>query len=232
MRLVAYLRASTLELRYDDSNKLDLQRDAIARWADANGHEVVATYSDARTSGATAADDRDGLSDALAVLAAGQASGLVVRDLDRLARSVTVQEAVLSLVWAEPGRQVFTTTSGEVLRDDPDDPYRTAMRQMAGVFTELERRMIAKRLRDGRAAKKARGGHSVGAAPYGWESRGGELRPIPSQQAALAYMRELRNGGLSTREIAAALSAEGHPTARGGAWSSASVSRILARQQA
>ncbi len=30
--------------------------------------------------------------------------------------------------------------------DDPDDPLRTVMRQMVGVFAELERRTVAKRL--------------------------------------------------------------------------------------
>jgi len=39
----------------------------------------------------------------------------------------------------------------------------------------------------------------------------------------------LRAGGASTREIAAVLADEGFPTKRGGAWLSATVARILAR---
>jgi len=114
---------------------------------------------------------------------------------------------------------------GEVLRDDPDDPMRTAMRQMVGVFAELDRRITIKRLRDGRVAKAASGGHANGAYPYGSAALG----PIPAEQAALARMLALRASCASTYAIAATLTAEGHPTKRGGTWSSASVSRILAR---
>ena len=42
-------------------------------------------------------------------------------------------------------------------------------------------------------------------------------------------MVELRDAGASTHQIAATLTAEGHPTKRGGSWASATVARILAR---
>ncbi|HEV2928352.1 MAG TPA: hypothetical protein VGW74_06645 [Propionibacteriaceae bacterium] len=48
---------------------------------------------------------------------------------------------------------MFTTDQGEVLRDDPDDPMRTAMRKMAGVMYELDRRLVVPRLRRGRRLK-------------------------------------------------------------------------------
>ena len=61
----------------------------------------------------------------------GTASGLVVYKLDELARSLTVQEGTLAKVWGLGG-SVFSVDLGEVARDDPDDPMRTAMRQMVG----------------------------------------------------------------------------------------------------
>lgn len=98
------------------------------------------------------------------------------------------------------------------------------MRKMAGVFGELERMLVAKRLRDGRRAKAAAGGHATGSPPYGWnsakrsaENPAGALVSVPAEQAALARMRELRHARQSTRDIAATLRAEGHPTKRRGA---------------
>lgn len=80
---------------------------------------------------------------------------------------------------------------------------------MAGVFGELERMLVAKRLRDGRRAKAAAGGHATGATPYGWrsgkrsaENPNGALVPIPAKQSALRRMAELRESGASTRVIA------------------------------
>jgi DNA invertase Pin-like site-specific DNA recombinase len=226
MKVVAYVCVSTLE-QSQKGYGLDIQRAAIRSWAKAAGHQVVSVFTDAGVSGALAADERPGLTEALTALRMHKAAGLVIRDLDRLARSVTVQEAVLLEVWRREGASVFTVY-GEVLRDDSDDPMRTAMRQVAGVFAELDRRLIVKRLRDGRKAKTKAGGHANGRYPYGE----GPLGPIPAEQAALTTMIALRDDGASTYTIAAALTAGGHPTKRGGRWSSASVSRILNRAKA
>jgi DNA invertase Pin-like site-specific DNA recombinase len=231
MRLVAYLRVSTHE-QVEHGQGLDIQRAAIKRWAKSNGHRVVAWTTDEGVSGAKKAALRPGLTDALLMLKDKQAQGLVVRDLDRLAREITVQEAVLAEVWQRLDAYMFTAVAGEVLRDDPDDPMRTGMRKMVGVFHDLERGMIVKRLRDGRAAKAAKGEHSVGSYPYGWCKTG----RVPAEQAALDLMLDMRAGGCSTREIAVALNAEGHPTKRKprnkptGEWSSPVVARILSRQ--
>lgn len=226
MKLAAYVRVSTRE-QAEHGNGLPIQRAAIRRWAKANGHRIASWHTDEGVSGAKKADDRPGLTEALAAVRDGHAEGLVVRDLDRLARSVTVQEATLATVWNRLYGKVFTCL-GEVPRDDPDDPMRTAMREMAGVFAGLERRMIVKRLRDGRAAKKAAGQHAIGRYPFGYGKNG----KIKSEQKTLARMRELSAQGLGTRAIAATLTREGHPTARGGRWASATVARILARDKA
>ncbi|GAA2648533.1 resolvase [Paractinoplanes durhamensis] len=228
LRLVGYLRVSTIE-QATHGYGLDVQRAAIRAAAEAMGARIVKWCIDDPKSGALPADERPGLTEGLTWLRDGQADGIITRDLDRLAREVTVQEAILAEVWNRCGARAFTAT-GEVERDDPDDPYRTAMRQMMGVFSGLERRLIVKRLRDGRKAKAAAGGHAVGRAGYGWRSVGGALVEIPAEQRGLARLKELAAGGASTRAIAATLAEEGHPTQRGGRWTSPVVARILSRQ--
>jgi DNA invertase Pin-like site-specific DNA recombinase len=234
--LVAYLRVSTIE-QADKGYGLDVQREAIAKAAKQLSAKVVAWTADEGKSGTLDAVDRPGLLEALTTIRDGQANGLIVRDLDRLARAVTVQEAVLAEVWDHHDTAVFTSVPPqEVLRDDPDDPYRTAMRQMRGVFAELDRRLIVKRLRDGRKAKAANGGHVDGPAPYGWrvdepgpDNPHGALVPVPTEQAALARMKALAAQSTSTRQIALVLTAEGHQTRKGGAWSGPVAARILRR---
>jgi DNA invertase Pin-like site-specific DNA recombinase len=237
MKLVGYLRVSTIE-QAEHGFGLDMQDAAISSAAKKLGARVVATYRDEGRSGTLDAADRPGLTDALALLRTGHADGLIVRDLDRLARAVSVQEAVLAEVWGNNGAAVFTSIPPqEVARDDPDDPMRTAMRQMAGVFNELNRRLIVKQLRDGRTTKAAKGGHATGSPPYGWrtdkdgETPNGALVPVPEEQTALARMRQLSAKGAPLQAIAATLTAEGHPTKRGGTWSAATVMRILKRTE-
>ncbi|SIL69920.1 recombinase family protein [Mycobacteroides abscessus] len=235
-RLVAYLRVSTIE-QSTSGFGLDVQREAIKAAAKALDARIVAWCADEGKSGALGIDQRPGLAECLTLIDNGLAEGVIVRDLDRLAREITVQEAVIGRVWMVEQASVYTSVPAlEVPRDDPDDPMRTAMRKMAGVFAELDRMLVAKRLRDGRRAKKAAGGHAEGPTPYGWKAEkrsasnpNGALVPVPEEQAALDRMKTLSGEGKSTREIAEILTIEGHPTKRGGRWSSPTVSRILNR---
>ncbi|MFJ2628596.1 recombinase family protein [Streptomyces sp. NPDC087532] len=168
------------------------------------------------------------LADALTEVEDGTADGIIAPTLDRFARTLVVQEAILAQIWKHGGR-AFTADTGEVLPDDPDDPMRTAMRQMMGVFAQLERSVIAARLRHGRREKAAQGGYSYGAPPYGWRAHQKELTPEETEQAGRARARQLRDEGeLSYREIAAVPEAEEIRPKRGERWHPETVRRMLA----
>ncbi len=219
MRLVGYVRVSTLG-QAKDGLGLPTQERLVRRWCREHGHRLVGLVSDNGRSGAVDETGRPGLLDALAAVRDHSAEGVVVSSLDRLARSITVQEAVLGRVWVEGGT-VFTVDGGEVPRDDPDDPMRTAMRQMVGVFAELDRRMIVKRLRDGRATAAAQGRHAVGDYAYGERDA--------DEAAMVERVRALRDDGLSLRRIIAALDDEGYRPRRGERFHPSTIARILAR---
>ena len=138
MNLVGYVRVSS-EGQADGYGP-DVQEHSIRAWCKSHDHRLVTITSDVGVSGTKPADERPGLSEALDMLRPPpmavekrRAAGLVIARLDRLARELTVQEAIFGLVWRDGG-SVFTADYGEVLADDPDDPMRTALRQVAGVF--------------------------------------------------------------------------------------------------
>lgn len=225
LRLVGYLRVST-DRQVEEGQGLDEQRASIERWAKVDGHEVAHWKSDEGVSGTKDAVERDGLREAVALVEAGEADGVVVRELGRLARLLHVQEATLALVWQAGGR-AFTVDGGEVMQDDPDDPMRTAMRQMMGVFHQLERSMITKRLRDGRRTKHEKGGYAYGSPPYGYRSEDRELVPVPEEQEVIGRMKELRRMGRSYSDVARWLNRQGVTTKRGAEWRAVSVARVL-----
>ena len=228
MRVVGYIRVST-NGQAEEGFGLPVQEQAIRRWAKAGKHRLIGIERDEGVSGTVGVDGREGLSQALSAIAAGRADALSVLRLDRLARELTVQEAVLAQAWRAGGR-VFTVDSGEVLADDPADPMRTAMRQMMGVFAQLERGMIAARLRAGRKLKAEGGGYAYGAPPFGSKSEDGDLVPVPSEREAIALATKLRRKGASLREICAALSEAGYEPRRGAVWHPTVVARILCRE--
>lgn len=227
MRLIGYCRVSTRTQL--DGTSLDSQRKAIRAWCRAEGHRLVRIETDGAVSGTKPAEERDGLLAVLEGIRDHEADGAVMQNLDRFARELHVQEGTLATIWRHGGR-VFAYESGEVLADDPKDPYRTAMRQMAGVFAQLERNLIVKRLRTGRKAKAAAGGFAYGAPAYGQQAVDKVLVEKPAEQATITRIRELHAAGASLREMAATLTAEGHRPKRADRWHPQSLARILARQ--
>jgi DNA invertase Pin-like site-specific DNA recombinase len=100
---------------------------------------------------------------------------------------------------------------------------------MVGVFAELERRVIAQRMRDGRLHKRDQGGYAGGRPPFGWRAEGGALVEDDAEQATIHRARELRDSGLSLRQTADQLAVEGLTNRQGGTWHSAALGRVLDR---
>lgn len=232
-----YTRESS-KAQVKDGSGLAIQAKDCRAWARANGHKIVQQCSDDVVRGALPAEERPGLACALRALRDGSADGMLVGKLDRLARELIVQEATLAQAWKErtggrpPGR-VFAADQGEILRDDPDDPMRTAMRQMMGVFVQLDKSLAVQRMRKGRLAKAAAGRHAVGRYPFGYQAGGeGSDRdavPQPAEQAAAARIVALRAEGRSYRGIIGVLEAEGIAPRTAGHWSPSTVRKIVLR---
>lgn len=226
--LVPYLRVSTREQL--DGYGLDIQDQACRNYARLHGARLLEPCIDEGVTG-TDTLDRAGLACALGDIRSGRAGGLLIPSLSRLARRLDIQEAILELVWSSGGR-VFTVedAGAEVQRDDPDDPMRNFARKLFGLVHELDAQTIAKRLRDGRKAKAARGGYAGGAPSYGQRSENRDLAEDEGETEQLVRMRVWQAEGVSIRGIADRLNAEGVPTKRGGQWHPTTVARLLDSQ--
>ncbi len=233
MKLCSYLRVSTVGQADEDRFGIPRQRHDVERFLErAKGaHELVAEFIEV-ASGTHGVADREAFPDMLVRLRDGDFDGVVLGDLTRLSRLLTTQEALLAVLWGS-GATVFTANGAEVHQDDPDDPMRTAMRQMAGVFSQLERSMISKRLRDGRKAKARASDHYAWTfAPWGYTKEGSELLVDESSPAweSVSLAASLRDDGHSLRRIARALEAARlvPPRESSEHWSASQVSRLLA----
>ena len=189
----------------------------IRRWAEQENHTLIATFSDT-VSGSNGADDRPGFLDALDALEDHDADGIVVSSIDRLARKLTTQEALLAIVWNRSG-SVFEIGLGEIPKDDPDDPYRTFVRQILGAAAQLERTLIVKRMADGRRSAISRG-RSIGPAPsFGWlkdPNDGGKLVPDPKTYPLVEKAMAMLEDGATLAQVgsflAGATQRRWHPT--------------------
>jgi DNA invertase Pin-like site-specific DNA recombinase len=230
VKIVGYIRVSTAA-QVEDGLGLDVQKAAIRAWCKANGHRLTSILSDEGISGAKELVDRPGLAEAIALVKDGQAQGIVVPKLDRLARDLIVQETILAEV-RRIGGEVFSTSPAEAsyLCDDPDDPSRKLIRQVLGAVSEYERSMVTLRLRSGRKRKADMGGYAWGAPAFGLEARDGDLIESKDEQRTIKRIAELRAFGASLRAICSTLESEGHRSKRGStAWQPMAVKRVLDR---
>ncbi len=204
-RAITYRRVSTIE-QAESGLGLDAQAATIDRAA--RDWEVVATLVDDGVSGSVAPENRPALAEALEQLASGAADVLVVAKLDRATRSVSDLCQLLDL----SDRQGWDFVALD-LGIDTRTPMGRAMAQMAGVFSELERKMIGQRTSDALQALKANG-RRLG-------------RPIEQAQDVRARIADEHADGRSLRAIAETLNTERVPTARGGRWHASTIRRVL-----
>lgn len=225
MRVVGYCRVSTAE-QASDGVSLLAQADKVRGYCQLYGLDLLCVLSDPGETGKNL--DRPALREALGMLDAGQAGGVVILKLDRLTRSVRDLGTLLDRHFGpEAGHQLFSV-------HDSIDTRTAAGRMILRVLTsvaEWEREAIVERTNEAIAHKRARG-ERIGTVPFGWEvgADGKQLVLLQEEQDVLDWIRRLRAQGHSFRRIAADLTEARIPTKTGRSeWAAASVASILAR---
>lgn len=206
-RCVRYRRVSTTE-QADSGLGLDAQAIVLDRDLAARGWSTVADLVDEGLSGSLAPDKRPALAQALAMLAAGDADALVVAKGDRITRTLGDLCELLDRSEKE-GWQLVALDLGV----DTSTPMGRAMAQIAGTFSELERKLIAQRTSDALQAKKA-AGYRLG-------------RPVTLGAEVRARIVRERSAGRTLKAIADDLNREEVATARGGRWHPSTIRHVL-----
>jgi len=220
-RAVAYLRVSTSQ-QADHGVSLAAQRAKVEAYAALYDLELVAVIEDAGASAKTL--QRDGLTQALAMIDAGLVDALLVVKLDRLTRSVRDLDTLISRYFGRSEGPALMSVSEQI--DTRSAAGRLVLNVLASV-SQWEREAIGERTTAALAHKKSRG-ERLGQVPYGYcvATDGVHLEEDPKEQRAIELIAALRRDGLSIRAIAARLN-EGQVEARGTRWHPTTVSRLL-----
>ena len=92
---------------------------------------------------------------------------------------------------------------------------------------EMERENIMKRTSAGRIQKAEQGGYAGGQAPMGYSVSNGHLAVNPNEAPSVIRAFELRDQGLTMRDVVAKLNEEGWPTRSGKPFKLSTVAGIL-----
>ena len=198
MTTYAYMRVSTLE--QVDGTSLSNQKRECKGLAMTGGLYIETYIEDKGVSGATSFFER--LLAHNVTLKAGDV--VIVAKLDRFSRDAADALNTIKVLKGQ-GVRLIINGHGDVT-DDTNIMARLILEVMA-VFAGHERRVIKSRQKDGQAAKKARGGHIGGSAPFGYRVEGkgykAELVKDDVQQAALLDVIAWHGEKMSLRGISA-----------------------------
>jgi len=225
-RAIGYARVSTLTQR--DNETIEEQVKALRGYAEANGYELVDVYRDDGISGSD--QDRVIRLGRYIQDRAGDFDVLLFTYFDRLSRDLFLQ-LFLEKELQKAGKS-YVAIFQESLSED-DNPMVRAMRQMAGVFAELEKNMIVRRLANGRRHKSLeRGVKASGNVPYGYtyEGKGTKDKHVVVDPEAVEIVRGMFSMALkgeSLARIAEDLGERGVVNSRGRAFNRAAVHNIL-----
>ena len=222
LRAVAYLRVSSKG--QIDGHGFDRQGRAVREYARRHNIEIVEVYRESQ-SGVKDAADRPAFQEMLADMLSNGARLVLVESLDRLAREYRVQEQFLVYLVSKGIALIAVNTSEDVTAAIAGDPMKKAMVQMQGIFAELEKAQLVRKLAKARIQKRQETGRCEGRKPYG--DRLGE-------QEVIERIRQLRRkppGGrrMSYARIAAKLNKAGQPSRAGAPWGPSSVQAISKR---
>jgi len=206
---LGYVRVSTHE-QADTGASLDAQRSALTAEADRRGWQLQLVADEARSAKTM---NRPALQDALARLDAGEADYLLAVRLDRVSRSVADFAGLLDRAHRRGWGVVLLSPN-----IDTADPAGRFTANVLASAAQYERELIGVRTREGMAQRKAEG------------VRLGRPVELPDK----VYRRVLAEhaAGRSMSAIAAVLTAEGVPTARGASWHASTIRRVLMSEHA
>ena len=216
--IVSYIRVST-QGQGKSGLGIEAQRAALARFAEAEGFEIVAEHVEIETGkGADALDRRPVLAAALAE-ARRLKCAVAVAKLDRLSRDVAFIAGMMAqrvpFVVAELGSDV--------------EPF---VLHLYAALAEKERALISARTKAALAAAKERGTILGNPQIAAAQAKGTAQTKAAAEAFAakvLPLIRSAQAEGKSLRQIAAELNSRGVATARGGIWAATQVADILRR---
>jgi len=206
----------------DQCKSCERQEERCRDYCRRHGYEVWTCCSDKDVTGKRLS--RPGLNEALDQLGSGMV--LVVDSADRLARDMLVALTIRHQV-DRAGCQIEFADGSPVT----DTPEGELFGNILAAFAGYERARFARRTKAGLAKKLARG-EWLGKPPIGHRIDSATKRLVdnPEEQAAVAWAAELSQWGMSSDQIAVALTADAGPC-RGRPWNGRTIRKLLANRR-
>lgn len=222
MKAYAYLRVSGAG--QIGGHGFDRQLESVQAFCVKAGYQLDRVFKE-QVSGTKGEADRPEFSSMIAAILKNGCNTIIVESLDRLAREYRIQEQLLIYLASKNINLIATNTGENVTKAITEDPMRKAMVQMQGIFAELEKSLLVKKLRNARERIRKDTGRCEGAKPY-YSTEAG-MKVI--QEIKRLRRKKPTRKRMSFNQIAERLNQDGLQSANGKPFTGNSVSTLLHR---
>lgn len=226
-----YLRKSRFDRDYAElsiDETLKRHEEILDRLVREKGYNIAKTYREVVSGESIAA--RPEIQKLLKEVNAGMYAGVLVVDVERLARGNGTDQAYISQVFQFSGTKIITPLKTY----DPNNEFDEEYFEFGLFMSRREYKTINRRLVRGRESSAAEGKYIGSIPPYGYsrvklpDQKGYTLAPNPDEAAAVQKIFELYTHGSGTKIIANYLNDHGIPTRCGEPWTYSTVAGITA----
>lgn len=227
---VKYLRKSRFDRDYAELSVEDTlkRHEAILdKVAETRGYYIAKTYYEVVSGESIAA--RPEIQKLLAEVSAGIYAGVLVVDLERLARGNGADQAYISQVFQFSSTKIITPTKTY----DPCNEFDEEYFEFGLFMSRREYKTINRRLIRGRDSSASEGKYINSIAPYGYKrvklqsEKGYTLEPDPDEAPHIKTIFDMFLHGAGTKIIANHLNDINVPTRHGDLWTYSTISNII-----
>lgn len=227
---IEYLRKSRFDRDYLDlsvEETLKRHQEILDKLARDRGFYIAKVYREVVSGESIAA--RPEVQKMLEEVSSGIYSGVLVVDVERLARGNSADQAYISQVFQFSDTKIITPSKTY----DPTNEFDQEYFEFGLFMSRREYKTINRRLVRGRQSSAAEGKYVGSIAPYGYErvkipgEKGFTLVPYSEEAEIVQKMFELYIKRQGTKTIANYLNDRKIPTRHGGKWDASTIGSIL-----
>lgn len=227
---VKYLRKSRFDRDYSElsiEETLKRHEAILDRLANDRGYYIAKTYYEVVSGESIAA--RPEIQKMLEEVSAGLYAGVLVVDVERLARGNGADQAYISQVFQFSGTKIITPTKTY----DPSNEFDEEYFEFGLFMSRREYKTINRRLIRGRESSASEGKWLGSIAPYGYNrvkisnEKGYSLEINPEEGPIVQKIFQMYLDNRGTKVIANYLNDRGIPTRHGDLWTYSTISQIV-----
>lgn len=224
-----YLRKSRADIEAEERGEgetLARHQSTLLELAGRQGLSVTRMYKEIVSGDSIAA--RPQMQSLLEDIGNGMYDGVLVMEIERLARGDTIDQGVVAQAFRESGTKIITP----IKTYDPNNEFDEEYFEFSLFMSRREYKTIKRRMQAGRLASIKDGNYIVSSDPYGYrrihpEPKVHTLEIIPEEAEIVKMIYDLYLDGHGAKYIASELNRMGILPKKSLFWESASIKKIL-----